>query len=311
MSIGRNCPDKGERARGERVQLLDRRRFLLLAAAGGFLLAQSSSASMCATTDLDLTGLESRYGGRLGLCAQAGSQRVAWRADERFAYCSTFKLFLAACVLCRVQDGQERLHRALPIRESEMVAHAPITGPAVGSTLTVAELCKAAVELSDNPAANILLRELGGLEAFEAWYRGIGDAVTRVDRYETDLNSALPGDPRDTTTPAQSVANLDRVILRGLLEPKLMQLLRTWLLETPTGQGRIKAAVPDEHLVAHKTGTGPQNTCNNIGVVWTPSGPPVAIAVYYTGAGKGTPGQLDAVVADAVRAAMRRLATTS
>src|SRR5690606_21980500 len=106
--------------------------------------------------------------------------------------------------------------RAVPVAVSDMVMHRPITETAVGSTLTIEELCKAAVEVSDNPAANILIREMGGLEAWQAWYRTIGDQVTRVDRYETELNSAVSGDLRDTTTPEQFVANLDAV-LRGTL----------------------------------------------------------------------------------------------
>src|SRR5690606_17899731 len=196
------------------------------------------------TERLDLTSLEARHGGRLGVCASSAGQRVGWREEERFAYASTFKLFLAACVLGRVQDGRAQLDRAIPVGERDMVSHAPVTGPAVGSALTIAQLCKAAVEVSDNPAANILLRELGGLEAFESWYRGIGDAVTRVDRYETALNSALPGDPRDTTTPAQAIANLERVMFGDLLEPELLKQLETWLLDSPTGAARIKAGVP-------------------------------------------------------------------
>lgn len=284
---------------------MDRRTFLASAGAAGACMTlpvASARSSMPAPALLDLAWLEARHGGRLGVFAM-GPGRVGWRVDERFAYASTFKLFLAACVLDRVQQGAERLDRAIPIREGDRVPHAPVTGPAVGSSLTVEALCKATVEISDNPAANILLRELGGLETFQAWYRGIGDAVTRVDRYETQLNSALPGDPRDTTTPAQAVANLDRVLLRGLLAPELLAKLHTWLLETPTGPGRIKAGVPEGWRVAHKTGTGARNSYNNIGVAYPPSGAPVLIAVYYTGA-EASPEALDAVVAEATRAAL-------
>ena len=286
---------------------MDRREFIGAAAGTGALLLLPARAWAAEPGTLDLTALEARHGGRLGICAEVGGRRVGWRADERFAYCSTFKLFLAAAVLGRVQRGEERLDRAIPVRERDMVPHAPVTEPAVGSALTVEALCKATVETSDNPAANILLRELGGLETFQAWYRGIGDGLTRVDRYETALNSALPGDPRDTTTPGQTVANLGKVLLGGLLAPDHLQLLQTWLLETPTGEGRIKAGVPDGWRVAHKTGTGARNSYNNIGLAWPPSGPPVAIAVYYTGAGDAAPEQLDAVVAEATRKGLEAL----
>ena len=120
------------------------------------------------------------------------------------------------------------------------------------------------------------------------------------------MTSNLPGDPRDTTTPAQTVANLDKVLLGGLLEPDGLQLLQRWLLETPTGADRIRAGVPADWRVAHKTGTGARNSYNNIGVAFPPSGEPVVIAVYYTGA-RASPKALDAMVAEATRAALLAL----
>ena len=132
------------------------------------------------TLELDLSDLEARHGGRLGLAVASAGQNAAWRGDERFVYCSTFKMYLAAAALLRVQAGQERLDRAIPITAADMINHAPITEKAVGSTLTVEQLMQATVELSDNPAANILIREMGGLETLRAFYRGIGDDSTRV-----------------------------------------------------------------------------------------------------------------------------------
>jgi beta-lactamase class A len=253
----------------------------------------------------DLAALEARHGGRLGVAIQAGDKRVQWRGAERFAYCSTFKLFLAAAILQRVGRGADRLDRAVPIRQSDMVPYAPTTGPAVGATLTVEQLCKAAVELSDNPAANILIRAMGGLDAWRAWYRALGDEVTRVDRFETELNSALAGDPRDTTTPAQAIADLAAVLTGDLLSPPHRRLLETWLVETPTGAGRIKAAVPKGFRVGHKTGTGAAGPANDIGIIWPPSGAPILIAVYFTECPNATDAERDAVVADAARAALK------
>lgn len=285
--------------------MMDRRTFIAGTAAGvGLALAPPGWAS---GGTFDLAHLEARHGGRLGVCAARDGRRTGWRADERFAYCSTFKLFLAACVLGRVKRGDERLDREIRVLERDMVPHAPVTAAAVGSTMTVEALCQATVVTSDNPAANILLRELGGLESFQDWYRSIGDEVTRVDRYETALNSALPGDPRDTTTPAQAVANIGRVLTGGLIAPGHVRVLRRWLLDTPHGAGRIRAGVPDGWRVAHKTGTGARNSYHDIGVAEPPSGSPVAIAVYYTGAAQATPEQLDAVVADATRLAVGAL----
>jgi len=253
---------------------------------------------------LDLGALEARHGGRLGVCAVFGSTRVGWRLAERFAYCSTFKLYLAAFVLDRVRRGLDRLDRAVAITQADMVPHGPVTQPAVGGTLTIERLCKATVEVSDNPAANILIREMGGLSAFQAWYRAIGDRVTRVDRWETDLNSAVPGDPRDTTTPDQYATNLDRVLRRGLLSAEHLSLLERWIVETPTGAGRIKAGLPAGHRLGHKTGTGARASHNDIGIIWTPSGASALLVVFFTGARTASDEQIDAVVADATRLAL-------
>ncbi len=208
------------------VNKINRRTFLTGMTCAGLVSALSPlSAHGMDLRKLDLSEFEARYGGRIGFCAKSGGAEVRWRHDERFAYCSTFKLFLAAATLERVQAGLDRLDRAAPIRPNDIVTRAPITKPAAGSSLTITELCKAAVEVSDNTAANILIREMGGIQTWQDWYRSIGDTVTRVDRYETELNSALPGDPRDTTSPEQYVANLDEVMLGGRLAPHHLTLL--------------------------------------------------------------------------------------
>ncbi len=285
-----------------------RRTFMVGAVATSLLPALGASPAAGADPQtLDLTALEARYGGRIGLCAEGSDARVDWRASERFAYCSTFKLFLAACMLERAQKGLERLDRAVPVMAGDMVMHGPITEPAVGSALSIEELCKAAVEVSDNPAANILIREMGGLEVWRTWYRSIGDQVTRVDRYETELNSAIPDDPRDTTTPKQFVKNLDTVLRGTLLSSDNIALLTKWLIGTPTGAGRIKAGVPSGYRVGHKTGTGARNTHNDIGIIWPPSGPPVLMAVYFTGARDASPEQVDAIMAEATRLSLGAL----
>jgi beta-lactamase class A len=257
--------------------------------------------------DLDLSALEARHGGRLGLCAYGPRGHVRWRAAERFVYCSTFKMYLAAATLLRVQAGEERLDRAIPVTQADMVNHAPVTGPAIGGTLTIEQLMKGTVEVSDNPAANILIREMGGLDALRAFYRGIGDTDTRVDRLEPEMNR-LDGD-KDTITPVQSVANIHRLLvsLDTPLSPASKTLLMRWLVDTPTGMGRIKAGVPAGWTVAHKTGTGGYGPTNDIGVLYPPTGEPIVIAVYYHGV-RGTPDAgNEAVIADATRLTLSAL----
>lgn len=252
----------------------------------------------------EIQALEDRHGGRLGLALSSGGRRFAYRPDERFVYCSTFKMYLAAATLLRVQAGEERLDRAVPVTRADMVNHAPVTEPAIGGTLTIEQLMKGTVEVSDNPAANILIRELGGLDALRAFYRGIGDADTRVDRLEPEMNR-LDGD-KDTITPVQSAANIHRLLVSPdtPLSAASKTLLMHWLVDTPTGMNRIKAGVPAGWRVAHKTGTGGYGPTNDIGVLSPPSGDPVVIAVYFHATSASTPAQNDAVIADATRIAL-------
>ncbi|MFC7379132.1 class A beta-lactamase [Brevundimonas sp. GCM10030266] len=258
--------------------------------------------------EVDLSALEAANGGRIGLEARDWNM-VSWRAQERFNYCSTFKLFLAVATLQRVQRGEERLDRAVQITAADMVSHAPITEPAVGSTLTIRELCKGTVEVSDNPAANILIRELGGLDIWRAWYRSIGDQSTTVDRVEPMMNRK-DGD-KDTITPSQAVTNLTRVFGAGeippVLNPELMALLRGWLIASPTGGNRIKGGTPTNWTVAHKTGTGGRGQTNDIGVIEPVSGERIRIAIYYDAPESLPVERREAVIAEATRMALKAL----
>lgn len=271
--------------------------------------AEAPAAPAPAVEALDLSALETRNGGRLGFAAfdPATGRSLGWRAAERFVYCSTFKMYLAAATLERVQRGEERLDRVVPVTAADMVSHAPVTGPAVGSGLAIEDLCKAVVEVSDNPAANILIREYGGLDAWRGWYRTIGDRSTTVDRLEPAMNRQ-DGD-RDTITPDQSVANMRRLFLGAetpLAEDSRARLLR-WLFDSPTGADRIKAGVPAGWRVAHKTGTGGYGPTNDIGLAFPRAGAPVVIAAYYHATPASSASANDAVIAAATRLALKAL----
>ncbi|WP_269514428.1 class A beta-lactamase [Brevundimonas subvibrioides] len=257
----------------------------------------------------DLSALEAEHGGRLGVFAHdlgSGRQLTA-RGDERFVYCSTFKMYLAAAILMRVQAGQERLDRAIPITRADMLDHAPVTEPAVGGSLTVEQLMKGTVEVSDNPAANLLLKALGGLDAMRAFYRGIGDETTRVDRFEPEMNR-LDGD-KDTITPGQSAANLHRLFVdpTSSLSAESKTMLLGWMVSSPTGVDRLKAGVPDGWRVAHKTGTGGYGPTNDIGILYPPTGDPVIVAAYYHAGRDTSDARNAAVIAEATRLALTRL----
>ncbi|MDP3377425.1 MAG: class A beta-lactamase [Brevundimonas sp.] len=267
------------------------------------------------TQTLDLSDLEATVGGRLGFGLITPDYRLlSWRSDERFVYCSTFKSFLAAATFERIQNGQEQLDREIPVTTADMTHHAPVTEPAVGGTLSVEALMKGTVELSDNPAANLLLRELGGLARMQEFYRSLGDAVTRVDRWEPEMNR-LDGD-KDTTSPRAAATNLFALLVNrddgsrpaGPLDDASRTKLLGWMFDTPTGPGRIKAGLPAGWTTAHKTGTGGYGPTNDIGVIYAPDGTALPVAVYYHADRSSSDADRDAVIAEAVRRALRAIA---
>ena len=259
--------------------------------------------------DFFLSDLEARHGGRLGLAAlDVGSGRaVQWRGQERFPFCSTFKPFLAAATLQRIERDEETLDRPVRITRADIVPHAPVTGPAVGGVLTIRQLMQAAVEVSDNPAANILIREMGGLTVWKAWWPTFGDTTTLVSRLEPELNTALADDPRDTCLPDQTLANMRLMAFGDRMTSEHHEMLVGWLLASPTGPNRLKAAAPQGWAVAHKTGSGQNGTANDIGMLTPLSGSPVLMAVYLNGAVRATEAERDAVIAEAGRRALEAL----
>jgi beta-lactamase class A len=246
--------------------------------------------------------LERRSGGRLGIALlDTGSRRrFAWRGDERFPLCSTFKFLLAADLLARADRGAERLDRRLPIRESRL-DNSPFTKSRVGRDASLGELCQAIIEVSDNDAANLLLAQSGGTAAVTRFARAIGDPVTRLDRSEPALGAGVPGDPRDTTSPMAMTADFERVLLGSALRPASRAMLTGWLEGVQTGVGRLKAGFPRSWRIGHKTGTGMRGTSNDIAIVWPGRRPPSILSVYLTGSRLDEAGR-DAVIADVARA---------
>ncbi len=287
------------------------RRTLLLAASV-LPLASACSAwpakGAQSSAQAQLDALESASGGRLGLVAlhTGTGARVAHRADERFAFCSTFKLMLCAAILARsANDGTLLAHR-VNYSKGDIISNSPITEKHVGQGMTVAELCAAAIQYSDNAAANLLMKLLGGPPAVTAFARATGDDTFRLDRWETELNTAIPGDLRDTTTPAAMADSVQRLVLGNALGTAQRDQLQTWLLGNTTGAARIRAGVPADWKVGDKTGSGSYGTVNDVGVLWPPAGAPLVMSIYLTFPAKDAQGPGD-VIASAARIAFQAL----
>lgn len=231
---------------------------------------------------------ESAGQGRLGgavLDTQTG-RLYGHRADERFPMCSTFKWLAAAHVLQRVDRGLERLERQVPFGRDVLLPWSPVTQRhADGSGMTVGALCHAAITTSDNAAGNLLLRTLGGPEGLTAFARQCQDEVTRLDRWEPDLNQATPGDVRDTTSPRAMAGLLQRCVLGEVLSAGSRAQLAQWLQDTKTNLQRLGAGLPAPWRLGSKTGTGAHGTTNDVGIYWPDGRAPIVVAAFLTESG--------------------------
>jgi beta-lactamase class A len=259
--------------------MLTRRNLLALALAAAYA-GPVSAASF--------RSIQKRVGGRLGvyvLDSQSG-KKLAFNDDMRFAMASTFKLPLVAALLWQVDHGAFPLTDALPIDREDLVANSPVVeaGLAQGMTaMSVHDLCAAALVYSDNAAANVLLAGIGGPAALTTFVRSIGDQTTQFDRTEPELNSNLPDDPRDTTTPRAMVETMLKIFTQDALSLTSRALLIDWMSRARTGLDRVRAGLPKSWQSADKTGTGQNGAYNDLVATWPPQRRPILIAVYMSG----------------------------
>ena len=244
--------------------------------------------------DRRIAAIEARIGGPVGLFAlnTANGAALAHRAHERFARCSTFKLLLAAQILHMDQGRPGLLSEPIFYGEDELLSYAPVTRERFGASpdgrgrMTVEELCAATVITSDNSAANLLMAGPGmGPEGLTRFLRAIGDGVTRLDRYEIELNDVQPGDERDTTTPDAIVRAMARLLVdEDVLNPASREKLISWMVDSPTGRSRLRAGLPADWRAGDKTGTWPgePNAANDVAIAWPPQRAPILIACYLS-----------------------------
>lgn len=232
-----------------------------------------------------IAALERQNGGRLGVMAtdtETGAS-ISYRPDERFPLCSTFKFLAAAAILRRVDAGSEKLERNIAYGASDLVTYSPVTQDHVGDGMPLGAICAAAVEWSDNTAGNLMLGTIGGPEGLTQYVRSLGDPVTRLDRTEPTLNTALPGDERDTTSPQAMIANIKRILLGEELSAASRKQLEAWLIDDRVSAKRIRAGLPPTWRAGDKTGSGDNGTANTVAILWPPAGAPILAVVYYTG----------------------------
>jgi beta-lactamase class A len=248
-----------------------------------------------------LAAYERDTGGRVGLYAEslATRHKIVWRADERFVMCSTFKASLAAMVLALVDRGQDDLQQMISYGPQDVPDWwAPVAkrNLPVGA-MSVADMCGAAVEYSDNTCANLLLARIGGPAALTTFWRSIGDRFSRLDHNEPVLNRSPPGDPHDTTTPAAMAASLRRLLLGNVLSPVSRERLIGWMVDCKTGDDRLRGGIPKGWRIADKTGNNGKDASGDIAMAWPKPDSPVLICLCVQGGAPSTP-QIEAVFAD-------------
>ena len=250
-----------------------------------------------------IAALEQRISARIGMAAlDTGSgKRLDYRSEERFPMCSTFKFLAAAAVLKRVDEKQDQLDRFIRYGAKDILEYAPVTKAHLeDGGMKLGALCAAAIEQSDNTAGNLLLDVIGGPAGLTSFVRSIGDEMTRLDRKEPELNSAIPGDERDTTTPAAMSADMQRLVLGNVLIESSRHQLEDWLQHNETGALMIRAGVPKTWIVGDKTGRCANGATNDVAIIRPPGRAPIVIAVYSIGS-KAPADDRVAIVAEAAR----------
>ncbi|MBJ2107830.1 class A beta-lactamase [Proteus terrae] len=236
------------------------------------------------TVEEQLNTLEKYSQGRLGvaLINTEDNSQIIYRGEERFAMASTSKVMAVAAVLKASEKQAGLLDKNITIKKSDLVAYSPITGKHLTTGMTLAELSAATLQYSDNTAMNKILDYLGGPAKVTQFARSINDVTYRLDRKEPELNTAIHGDPRDTTSPIAMAKSLQALTLGDALGQSQRQQLVTWLKGNTTGDHSIKAGLPKHWVVGDKTGSGDYGTTNDIAVIWPENHAPLILVVYFT-----------------------------
>ncbi|MFC9416796.1 class A beta-lactamase Bla1 [Bacillus mobilis] len=231
------------------------------------------------TTYKDFSQIEKKFDARLGVYAidTSTNQTISYRPNERFAFASTYKA-LAAGVLLQ-KNSTEKLNEVVTYTKEDLVDYSPVTEKHVDTGMTLGEIAEAAVRYSDNTAGNILFHKIGGPKGYEKALRQIGDRVTMSDRLETELNEAIPGDNRDTSTAKAIATNLKDFTVGNALPDQKRNILTDWMRGNATGDKLIRAGVPKDWIVGDKSGAGSYGTRNDIAIVWPPNRAPIIIAI--------------------------------
>ena len=268
--------------------MIDRRTFLLAAPLLAAACATRAEGAGRAGAELRALCKSLGRGNRLGVAMidTRSGRRIEYEAHGRFAMASTFKVPLAAAIFAEVEAGRMSLADPVAFSEADLTPYSPVLRANLAAgRLPLERLLAAIVEVSDNGAANLLLRRIGGPAGLTAFFRRHGDTVSRLDRWEEDLGTNLPGDPRDTTSPAAMAALFERLLVRNAVSPASRARIIGWMEASPTGRNRLRSGFPPGWRAGDKTGTGARGAVNDVAIAWPPGHAPVIVAAYLDAPG--------------------------
>ncbi len=266
------------------IRSLSRRRLIQTAGAIALVMGGSRAFAKRTGAAARLAAIRARIGGRLGvhvLDTHTG-QCVRFDDDSRYATASTFKMLLAAAVLKRIDHGELSLTQSLSYSQKDLKGGSVTVKHLAEGSLPLQDLCAAIVEVSDNTAANLLMDLIGGPGEITKFARELGDKITRMDRRELELNSNLPGDPRDTTSARAMVGNMLKLFVGDVLSASSRGLLSSWMANATPGLGRIRAGIPKSWRAGDKSGTGANGAVNDLAILWPPGRKPILVAIYMS-----------------------------
>jgi len=247
--------------------------------------------------------IQHQLGGRVGILVRDTGTGQSWsvNADERYPMASTFKALACGALLARLDNAPAMASAKARIEASDLVPYSPVMEKRVGEHVALPDLCAATMTTSDNTAANKVLQALGGPPAVNRFVRSLGDTVTRLDRWEPELNEGTPGDPRDTTSPAAIASVLEKMVLGNALSEQSRQQLTQWMLDNEIAGPLLRSGIPADWRIADRTGSGGHGTRAIIAVMWPPQRAPIVAAIFIT-ATNASVGQRNQAIADLGRA---------
>jgi len=229
--------------------------------------------------------VEEQYGARVGAAVLDTSDGALWHynGNQRFPFMSTFKTLACAKLLKDVEDKKRTLEQEVTFREDDLVFWSPITEKMVGKPFSLEQACTATMTMSDNTAGNIVLNQIDGPGGLTDFLRQqLGDAVSRLDRMEPDLNEAKPNDPRDTTSPVAMVHNLNKLLQGDVLSPAHVEKLTQWMKNNRVANKLLRSILPENWSIADRSGAGKHGSRAVTAAVWNDDHKPIMIAIYLT-----------------------------